>query len=122
MNDQHKWILPFPISGKFRHNPLRNLNINIGSRDTPIYIEGVPYPPFPWALCRMEKTGDGKDSRFTPLSEPDDHSHDDPLTYWKLAQENGDVPQNIPAPEIPGMEDTEMPADEVKRRWNGGRK
>ena len=116
-----KWLLRFPISGKFRNNPLRNLNINIGSREKPIYIEGKPYPPFPWALCRMEQTGNGKDSRFTPLSEPDDHRKDDPLAFWKRAQENGDVPRNVPAPDVPGFEETEMPADEVRRRQGGRR-
>lgn len=102
MSDFRKWVLPYPVSGKFRNNPLHNLLMNVGTKTRPLYVEGVPYPPFPWALCRMKKYGDGENSRFVPEGEPDDHRRDDPLKFWKMAQENGDVPFNIPAPERGG--------------------
>lgn len=122
MSDQDdRIILPFPISGKFKDNPLHNINVNIGTRDAPMYVEGRPWPPFPWALCRMKKTGDGKDSRFTPETDPDDHSNDDPLAFWKLAQRIGAAPQNEPAPEIQGFTEEEMSREEFEhiKRYGG---
>ena len=124
MNDQDsKQILPFPVSGKFRNNPLHNINVNIGTREAPLYVEGRPFPAYPWALCRMKKTGDGKDSRFTPEGDPDDHTNDDPLAFWKLAQRVGAAPENEPAPEIPGFTEEEMSREEFEQmKRYGGRK
>lgn len=124
MNDQDsKQILPFPVSGKFRNNPLHNINVNIGTREAPLYVEGRPFPAYPWALCRMKKTGDGKDSRFTPEGDPDDHTNDDPLAFWKLAQRVGAAPENEPAPEIPGFNQEEVSREEFEqmKRYGGRR-
>lgn len=123
MTDDFKEFLPFPISGKFRGNPLHNINVNIGTPEQPVYIEGRPFPPYPWALCRMKKTGDGKASRFEPETDPDDHSGDDPLAFWKLAQRIGEAPANEPAPEIPGFDQEEVSREEFEHiKKHGGRR
>lgn len=63
------------------------------------------------------------DREIDPEGDPDDHTNDDPLAFWKLAQRIGAAPENEPAPEIPGFNQEEVSREEFEQmKRYGGRK
>lgn len=84
--------LPYPVAAGFRDKPLQNVMVNVGSDKVPAYAEFMTSPAFPWALAEFTKTGDGKESVYTPTGSAIEHPGESAKAYWQLVMSVGAVP------------------------------
>lgn len=97
MSDHGKYSQQYPLAVGYRDKPIHNPVVNEGTKAAPNYVAYEAYPAYPWKFGKFIQIGDGRDSQFIRVddAEPEDHSKDDPLKFWKTMQDIGNAPLNV---------------------------